>query len=48
VRLVHLIELDDDGGGSSGGVRHNGGDREAESGMAASGSEAGSVRHGRG
>jgi hypothetical protein len=35
------------GGGSSGSVRHSGGDCEAESGTAASGSKADDVRHGR-
>jgi hypothetical protein len=45
---VHLSELDDDGGGSSDGVRHDGGDQEVESRMAASRSEPSHVRIGRG
>jgi hypothetical protein len=36
------------GGGSSGGVRHGGGDQEAESGTAPSGSEDSGVEHSRG
>jgi hypothetical protein len=36
------------GAASSGSVRHGGGDREAETGTAASGSKACGIRHGRG
>jgi hypothetical protein len=38
----------DRGGGSSGDVRHGSGDREAELGTSASGSEARDIGHGRG
>jgi hypothetical protein len=43
-----MMGVADRGGGSSGGVRHGSGDREAELGTSALGSEASGIGHGRG